>query len=99
MLDVRTAAEYERGHIPNTVNIPLDKLRTRLDELDKTKPLYVNCQSALRSYVACRILTQHGFDCYNFSGGYRFYASVTKDMEYNPNPAYPCGIEIPAKTK
>ena len=43
------------------------------------KPVYVICQSGLRSYIACRILAGNGFDCYNFSGGFRFYDAVTND--------------------
>ncbi len=42
-------------------NIPLDDLREHLDELDRDKPVYVNCQTGLRSYLACRLLTQYGF--------------------------------------
>ena len=75
LLDTRTPLEYARGHAEGFVNIPLDDLRGRLGELDKGSPVYVMCQSGLRSYLACRILTQNGFDCYNFSGGYRFYAA------------------------
>ena len=78
LLDTRTPLEYARGHAEGFVNIPLDDLRGRLGELDKGSPVYVMCQSGLRSYLACRILTQNGFDCYNFSGGYRFYASNTR---------------------
>lgn len=75
LLDTRTPLEYARGHAEGFVNIPVDDLRGRLGELDRAKPVYVMCQSGLRSYLACRILTQNGFDCYNFSGGYRFYAA------------------------
>lgn len=78
VLDVRTKSEFERGHINNAVNIPLDSLRENLNAVDKNKKIYVNCQSGLRSYVACRILAQNGFDCYNLSGGYAFY-SQNKD--------------------
>ena len=79
LLDTRTPGEYSRGHIEGFINIPVDDLRERLHELDRTKPVYVICQSGLRSYIACRILAGHGFDCYNFSGGYRFYATVTQE--------------------
>lgn len=92
LLDVRTAAEYERGHIDGFRNIPVDELRERLGELDRDKPLYVICQSGLRSYIACRILAQEGFDCRNFSGGYRFYAAVTKERGMG-SCATPCGID------
>ena len=79
LLDTRTVGEYSRGHIDGFMNIPVDELRERLDELDKSKPIYVICQSGLRSYIACRILAGNGYDCYNFSGGFRFYDAVTHD--------------------
>ena len=53
LLDVRTAREYQRGHLDGFRNIPLDDLREYLDELDRGKPVYVNCQTGLRSYLAC----------------------------------------------
>ncbi|MDL2318459.1 FAD-dependent oxidoreductase [Eubacteriales bacterium OttesenSCG-928-A19] len=77
LLDTRTAEEYAMGHIDGFINIPVDDLRDRLTELDKTKPVYVTCQIGLRGYIACRILSQHGFTCYNLDGGYRLYHSVT----------------------
>lgn len=92
LLDVRTSAEYERGHIDGFRNIPVDELRERLGELDRDKPLYVICQSGLRSYIACRILAREGFDCRNFSGGYRFYAAVTKERGMG-SCATPCGMD------
>ena len=50
-------------------NIPLDDLRDRLDEIEPGKPVYVTCQSGLRSYIACRILEANGHEAYNFAGG------------------------------
>ena len=79
LLDTRTVGEYSRGHIDGFTNIPVDELRERLGELDKSKPVYVICQSGLRSYIACRILAGNGYNCYNFSGGFRFYDAVTHD--------------------
>ena len=92
LLDSRTAEEYENGHAEGFINIPLDDLRERLGELERGKPVYVMCQSGLRSYLACRILMQNGFDCYNFSGGYRFYAAVTEDRLASEQ-CWPCGME------
>lgn len=92
-LDTRTVGEYERGHAEGYIHIPVDDLRDRMYELDRSKPVYVMCQSGLRSYIACRILTQNGFDCYNFSGGYRFYASVIQEKQMS-ECSYPCGMEI-----
>ncbi|MEM1484235.1 FAD-dependent oxidoreductase [Oscillospiraceae bacterium PP1C4] len=94
LLDTRTSAEYARGHIDGTIHIPLDSLREHLDKLDKNKPVYVNCQSGLRSYIACRILSQNGFDCYNLSGGYRLYESVMADKAFDCTPNHPCGMKI-----
>lgn len=81
LLDVRTEAEFKKGTLKNAVNIPLDSLRERLDELDKNKPVYVFCQVGMRGYVASRILMQRGFkEVYNLSGGYRLYRMATSTL-------------------
>ena len=92
-LDTRTPGEVKRGMAPGYRHIPVDELRDRIHELEKGKPVYVMCQSGLRSYIACRILQQHGYDCYNFAGGYRLYSSVYKEQE-TAVKAMPCGLEI-----
>ena len=79
LLDTRTVGEYSRGHIDGFMNIPVDELRERLTEVDKGKPVYVICQSGLRSYIATRILAENGYECYNFAGGFRFYDVVVND--------------------
>ena len=79
LLDTRTVGEFAHGHMDGFSNIPVDELRERLGKLDKSKPVYVICQSGLRSYIACRILAGNGFECYNFSGGFRFYDAVMHD--------------------
>ncbi len=91
-LDTRTPMEYAGGHAPEFFNIPVDELAERVGELDKSKPVYVMCQSGLRSYVACRFLTQKGFNCCNFSGGFRFYNSVTTEQRMAEN-TWPCGMD------
>ena len=92
LLDTRTVYEYMRGHAEGFINIPVDELRERLTELDKSKPVYVMCQSGLRSYLATRILMQNGFDAYNFAGGYRLYGTMYYDEVVSKN-AYDCGME------
>lgn len=92
LLDIRTEGEYRRGHLNGFRNIPLDDLREHLDELDKDKPVYLSCQTGLRSYLACRILTQYGFTCAHLSGGYSFYNVVTQEQQMMQS-AYPCGME------
>ena len=73
VLDVRTDKEYEEGAFKDCIHIPLDDLRNRLNELDKSKTFFVYCRTGLRSYIACRILTQNGFQVQNITGGYHFY--------------------------
>lgn len=92
LLDARTPGEFARGSIPGFVNIPLDDLRDRINELDAEKPVYVICQSGLRSYVACRILAGNGFDAYNFAGGFRYYETVVHDRALIES-ALACGAD------
>ncbi len=73
ILDVRTNREYENSHLEKAVLIPLDELRTRLEELPKERIIYIHCHTGLRSYIACRILSQNGFQVKNIIGGYYFY--------------------------
>ena len=92
LLDTRTPFEYMRGRVDSFINIPLDDLRGRMGELDKSKKIYVMCQSGLRSYLATRILMQNGFEAYNFAGGFRLYSSI-KNEELLSNRCYSCGME------
>ncbi len=92
LLDARTPMEYSRGHAEGFINIPVDELRERMNELDKDKPVYVICQSGLRSYIASRILMGNGFDAYNFAGGFRFYDAVRNDKALNKKST-PCGMD------
>ena len=92
LLDTRTPFEYMRGRADGFVNIPLDDLREHVGELDKSKKIYVMCQSGLRSYLATRILMQNGFEAYNFAGGFRLYSSI-KNEELLSKQCYSCGME------
>ena len=92
LLDTRTPAEYAAGHVAGFVNIPLDELRSRMGELPAGKRVYVMCHSGLRSYLACRILSQRGFDCCNFSGGYAFARAVLAGGGM-PAALFECGME------
>lgn len=92
LLDTRTVGEFNRGHIEGFYNIPVDELRERIDEIPEGKPVYVICQSGLRSYIACRILQGYGYDVYNFAGGFRFYDAVTNDQALIEQSS-PCGMD------
>lgn len=98
LLDVRTAAERARGSVPGSAHIPVDELRDRLSELPAPEALaavgatlYVHCQSGLRSYLACRILSQHGYPCANVAGGYVFYQAIKTDDDARDADVGPCG--------
>jgi len=69
LLDVRHPAELALENVPGAVNIPLDQLRTRLDELPRDRDILVFCRSGQRAYYATRILLQNGFKARNLSGG------------------------------
>ena len=84
-LDVRTPAEYAAGHIKGALNLPFFELRKRIGELDSSKRYFVICQSGFRSYMACRILKEHGFICSHLSGGYQFYSYVYCGNCYSPD--------------
>lgn len=92
LLDTRTVGEYRLGHIDGFLNIPVDELRERLNEFDRSKPIYVICQSGLRSYIASRILEGNGFATYNFSGGFRFYDTVINDRALVES-SFACGMD------
>ena len=92
LLDTRTPAEYNRGHAEGFINIPVDELRERIDEVPTGKKVYVMCQSGIRSYIASRILEGYGMEAYNFSGGYRFFSTVTGDIRLIEE-AMPCGAD------
>ncbi|MDU1265338.1 MAG: CoA-disulfide reductase [Peptostreptococcus sp.] len=78
LLDIRTGEEYSLGNINGSVNIPLDELRDRMDEIPKDRIIYVNCQVGLRGYLGCRILNQNGFNTYNLDGGYSLYSNYKR---------------------
>lgn len=92
LLDVRTVDEFSRGHMDGFKNIPVDELRERINEVEKGKPVYLICQSGLRSYIASRILEGNGYETYNFSGGFRFYDAVVNDRTLIER-AYACGMD------
>jgi rhodanese-related sulfurtransferase len=73
LLDVRTPHEFNGGHIPGAVNIPVDDLRARLGELPRNRDIAAYCQVGQRGYLATRILRQAGFQAANIGGGYKTY--------------------------
>ncbi len=78
LLDIRTRDEFELGSIDGAINIPLDELREHLAELPRDKKIVAFCGVGLRAHVACRILSQNGFDAYNLSGGLKTYETASQ---------------------
>ena len=94
LLDVRTPDEFSLGSLPGAINIPLDEIRDRMDEIPKDKPVYVFCAVGLRGYLAYRILVQHGYDkVRNLSGGLKIYKAATAPIIRNE------GYDTPASRK
>ena len=76
VVDVRSAEEFSGGSIPDAVNVPIDVLRSHLDELPRDRPVVAYCQVGMRGYLAARLLKQRGFETANLSGGYKTYQQV-----------------------
>ncbi len=73
LLDVRTPQEFAAGHIPGAVNVPVDEIRSRLEELPRDRDIAVYCQVGQRGYLATRILRQAGFPAANVGGGFKTF--------------------------
>ena len=78
VLDVRTPAEFERGHIEGAKNIPLEELRGRLSELPTDRPVWLVCEVGQRAYYANRALLQRGYDVRILSGGMKTRAGFAE---------------------
>ncbi|WP_419888680.1 CoA-disulfide reductase [Neobacillus niacini] len=76
LIDVREPMEREFGFIEGSINISLNDLRTKLDEIPQDKTVYVSCQVGLRGYLASRILKNNGYHVKNVDGGWKTYSSV-----------------------
>jgi rhodanese-related sulfurtransferase len=81
LIDLRSAKELEvSGIIPGATHIPLEKLRSRLDTLDKDKEYILYCAVGMRGYLAHRIMVQNGFRSRNLSGGYRTFLGAREEI-------------------
>ncbi len=89
ILDVREEEEQMTGFIDNSVNISLDKLRDRLNELDRNKEIITYCAVGLRGYIAARILRENGFNnVKNLMGGYTSYGFSNTPCEFCQVPSF-----------
>ncbi len=79
LLDVRTPAEFESGHIKGAVNIPVDDLRNRINEIPAEQTVIAYCKVGMRGYLATRILLQNNRKAFNLSGGYTTWDLMHSD--------------------
>ena len=73
IIDTRSENQYNSAHIEGAINIPLEKLREKLNELPRDKKIVVHCNKGTTGNVAQNILLNYGFDVYNLSGGFKNY--------------------------
>ncbi|KAF8855783.1 FAD-dependent pyridine nucleotide-disulfide oxidoreductase [Acephala macrosclerotiorum] len=71
IVDVRSPKEFANGHLKNAVNIPIEQLRERMEDLNKAREVLVYCQVGYRGYLGYRILKQAGFEVKNLDGGFK----------------------------
>ena len=76
VIDVRDPDEYDAGHVPGAINVPLAQLRRRHEELPRDRPLALCCGVGQRAYYATRFLLQRGYRAANLSGGYATYRAL-----------------------
>lgn len=81
LIDVRTKKEYAYNHIARSINIPVDELRKNLAKIPLNKKIYLICHSAIRSYVASRILIQKGYNVSHLAGGMIIYNAYLKSIK------------------
>lgn len=97
LVDVREPVERKMGFIEGSINIPLNDLRDRLNELPKDQTIYITCQVGLRGYLASRILSENGFEVRNLDGGWKTYSSVfhqTSDAVKNSDEEFKETVEV-----
>ena len=89
MIDVRTVDEVAMGTIPGSINIPVDELRSRMNEIPKDKPIVIFCAIGLRGYLASNILKANHFnDVKNLSGGYTTYSAAVAPIVNQELPLF-----------
>ena len=87
LIDVRTAIEFRLNPIPGAINIPLDDIRDRMEEIPRDKPVWLYCGVGLRGYLASNVLKAHGYqEVRNLIGGCKIYFAAIKD--YTPQPKH-----------
>lgn len=87
VVDVREPDEYQSGHVPGALSIPLGVLPVRLDELPRDRPVYVVCQSGGRSSQAAQVLDKAGHDARSVAGGTKGWIEGGKPVVSGAQPS------------
>lgn len=86
IVDVREPHEYQSGHVPGAISIPLGVVPVRAAELPKTRPVYVVCQSGGRSYQVAEALARAGLDARSVAGGTGAWVRAGRAIALGQNP-------------
>lgn len=89
LIDVRRRYEYEAGHVPGAVLMPLDEVMSRLDELPSEGPVYVICETGVRSQKAALFFRSRGIDAHNVAGGTKAWIDSNRPVVYGTEPVAP----------
>ncbi len=95
LIDVRTAGEFSRGHVPGAVNIPLSNIERRIDELDGERPVWLICRSGNRSHIAATALAARGVEAINVAGGTLAWRRAGLPVVQPPGGALPLPLLPP----
>jgi rhodanese-related sulfurtransferase len=79
IIDVRSKGEFDKGHIPNSINISIDEMRERINEVPKEKIL-ITCQVGQRGHAATRLLRELGYEAINLDGGYMTWSNSPANL-------------------
>lgn len=88
VVDVREPGEYVAGHVPGSTLVPMGQLASRLDDLDKARPVYVVCASGNRSAAMTDLLRASGYDAYSVAGGTAAWARSGRPVETGTPPPH-----------
>ena len=81
LIDVREPVEYAAGHVSGAVLVPVGQVTTRVQELDRSRPVYVICATGNRSLAIADLLRSTGFDAWSVTGGTAAWAGSGRSVE------------------
>lgn len=89
LLDVRQPYEYEAGHVPGAILVPMNQIIARVEEVPTDRPVYVVCETGSRSLKASQYYRSRGIDAHNVAGGTKAWIDSNRPVAYGPEPSDP----------